>query len=187
MKRPIGLPLDELEIISGEHFLDMLLVGSFICVESSGNPWAWNPEPPYKWLWNTKTGTPFRPLTVEERNSEIPPKDFPCPAAADRDAEWWGQQCSWGLMQVMGGVAREHGFVDPFLTQLCDPRTNVWMGCRYLRAKMKTYKELSDSVAAYNAGSPRRLANGQYENQTYVDRVLAQYGRLKDGTDELEG
>jgi len=187
MLRKIGMDLDQLEIIAGEFLLDPLLVASFICVESSGNPWAWNPEPQYRYLWDVKNGKPFRPLTVAERASKVPPADFPSPPRADRDAEYWGQSCSWGLMQVMGAVAREHNFKEIFLSQLCQPDLNVWVGCKHLAGKIRRYPELTDAISAYNAGSPRRAASGQYENQVYVDRVTAQLGRLKDGSDELEG
>lgn len=186
MIRRIGIDLDHLEVIADELLLDAQLVASFICVESSGNPWAWKPEPPYRYLWDVAKGRPFRALTHDERMSEVAPKDFPVPAGADREAEWWGQQISWGLMQVMGGVARERGFSGVFLTQLCDPAEGVWVGCRHLAALLRRYRHLPDTIAAYNAGSPRKLATGVYENQQYVDKVLDQLGRLKDGADELE-
>lgn len=31
----------------------------------------------------------------------------------------------WGVMQVMGGVAREVGFKGSFLTELCDPEVGI--------------------------------------------------------------
>lgn len=181
----LGVELDLVEVVAAELLLDPLLIASFILTESSGNPWAWNPEPPYRFLWDVKAQKPFRPLTVEERTSEVPPKDFPGMLGADRDAEWWGQQCSWGLMQVMGGVARERGFTDRYLTGLCAPEPNLWVGCRHLAALSRRYTG-EDVYAAYNAGSPRRAASGLYENQSYVDKIRIQLGRLKDGTDGLE-
>jgi len=185
MIRRLGIDRDLLEVITGELSLDPLLVASFICVESSGNPWAWNPEPPYRYMWDLKRKRPFRPLTVDERASERPPADFPGMPGADPDAEWWGQQTSWGLMQVMGAVARERGFTGTFLTELCDPAKNVWIGCRHLVGLSRRFSG-TDLYAAYNAGSPRRVASGAYENQGYVDKIVAQLGRLKDGTDGLE-
>lgn len=182
----LGVERDLVEVVAGELMLDPLLIASFIMVESSGNPWAWNPEPPYRFLWDVKHAKPFRPLTVAERVSEVPPKDFPGWKGADPDAEWWGQQCSWGLMQVMGGVARERGFKGTFLTQLSDPEINLWTGSRHLAALARRYTG-DDLYAAYNAGSPRRVASGAYENQGYVDKIREQLGRLKDGRDELEG
>src|SRR5277367_3801144 len=42
---------------------------------------------------------------------------------------------SWGLMQVMGQVAREHGFAGKFLSPLCDPAAGLDIGCAVLAAK----------------------------------------------------
>src|SRR5579864_8142933 len=36
-------------------------------------------------------------------------------------SEAYARGYSWGLMQVMGQTAREHGFTEPFLSALCDP------------------------------------------------------------------
>src|SRR5271154_6227826 len=32
---------------------------------------------------------------------------------------------SWGLLQVMGQVAREHGFTEKFLSALCEPAAGL--------------------------------------------------------------
>lgn len=87
------------------------------------------------------------------------------------------QQFSWGLMQLMGSVARELGFTG-YLTQLCEPETNLHYGCKKLAALLAKYPDPTDAIAAYNAGSPR-MVNGKYDNQGYVDKVLAAWGRIK--------
>jgi hypothetical protein len=144
-----------------------------ICkTESSLHPYAWNPEPKYRYVWNVKTKKPFRNLTYEELSSNTPPKDFPT-LAGDRDQEWWGQRASWGLMQVMGAVAREHGYEEPYLTSLVDPGNNVRIGCLHLhRLYHSFYHEhgINGVIAAYNAGSPRYKA-GVLENAAYVTKV----------------
>ena len=43
---------------------------------------------------------------------------------------------SWGLMQVMGQVAREHVFDGKFLSALCEPAVGLDCGCRVLAAKI---------------------------------------------------
>jgi len=43
---------------------------------------------------------------------------------------------SWGLMQVMGQVAREHGFTRKFLSALCEPAAGLDIGCAVLAAKI---------------------------------------------------
>jgi len=157
-----------------------ILVTALIEQESAGNAWAWNPEPRYRYLWDVRQRRPFRPVSREEIASEIPPADFPR-LAGDRDQEWWGQQASWGLMQVMGAVAREHGFDAPYLPALCDPWANLDIGCRhllYLKGRFHEHHGWAGVVAAYNAGSPRRATAGsiEYENQVYVDQVMRRLG-----------
>lgn len=137
--RPLGLNPDIAEAI--------------VRVEDrAGDPYAWNPEPRYRYLWNVRVGKPFRPLTDVERASEVPPPDFPC-LAGDPDQEWWGQQASWGFFQIMGAVAREHGFREPFLPALCDPMANVTLGCRIVRdLVLWADGDVAQAAAAYNAG-----------------------------------
>jgi soluble lytic murein transglycosylase-like protein len=43
---------------------------------------------------------------------------------------------SWGLMQLMGEVARELDYKG-FLAELCDPVTGLEYGCRHLANKIK--------------------------------------------------
>jgi len=43
---------------------------------------------------------------------------------------------SWGLMQVMGQVAREHGFGGKFLSALCEPAAGLDIGCAVLASKL---------------------------------------------------
>jgi len=43
---------------------------------------------------------------------------------------------SWGLMQVMGQVAREHGFQGKFLSALCEPAAGLDIGSAVLASKL---------------------------------------------------
>lgn len=45
---------------------------------------------------------------------------------------------SWGLMQVMGQVARERGFVGKFLSELCTAENGADFGCAVLADKIAT-------------------------------------------------
>lgn len=131
-------------------------------VESSGNPWAWNPEPHYRYLWNVHTRKPFRQLTQAERDGEAAPADFPC-LAGDADQEWWAQQASWGLLQILGAVAREYGYSEPFLTRLCDPVIGLAFGAKYLKACL--HYEGGDyrrALARYNGGAIPNAAAKAY-------------------------
>lgn len=71
---------------------------------------------------------------------------------------------SWGLMQVIGQVAREHRFSASSLAQLCEPGAGLEIGCRVLAAKL----------AAAEGNIPRALLlwNGG-GNRGYPDAVLA--------------
>jgi len=130
------------------------LVYAICQVESSLNPLATRHEPHYRWL------------------------------VGDNDAmdplERRDQMTSWGLMQVMGAVARELGHRGP-LADLLTPATGLFYGCLHLRRFRAKYDLWPDVIAAYNAGSPRRVAGhvGPYINQSYVDKVLSAWNNLE--------
>jgi hypothetical protein len=167
----VKLPSDVAAAVSlnaGRFGIDPLLVSAIVMKESGGNAWAWKPEPAFRYLWDVKTGSPFRVLTMQERVTEEAPADFPC-LAGDRDQEWWAQQASWGAMQVMGAVAREYGFRGDYLTELLSPGVGVEFGCRYLQRQLRRYaNDLEPAISAYNAGSST-LSN----HADYVEPVLA--------------
>jgi soluble lytic murein transglycosylase-like protein len=77
---------------------------------------------------------------------------------------------SWGLLQVMGQVAREHGFEGKFLTALCEPAVALDIGCAVLAAKL----------AAAAGDVPRALAfwNGG-ANADYAAEVIARISRYE--------
>jgi len=63
---------------------------------------------------------------------------------------------SWGLMQVMGQVAREHGFAARSLTELCEPATGLDVGCRVLTAKLAAAKgNMVRALLLWNGGGNR--------------------------------
>ena len=71
---------------------------------------------------------------------------------------------SWGLMQVMGQVAREHEFSGKFLSALCDPATGIEIGCRVLAAKLAgAAGDISRGLQLWNGGA----------NPDYAAQVLA--------------
>lgn len=84
---------------------------------------------------------------------------------------------SLGLMQVMGLVAREHGFCGP-LEQLFIPEVNLLYGCLHLARFWERYGKLEDVVASYNAGSPRKDPDGKYVNWAYVAHVIEEFNRI---------
>lgn len=164
------------------HGLPRALVAAIVEAESAGEPWAWNPEPRYRYLWDVKRLRPFRALTPEEIRSEVPPADFPA-LAGDRDQEWWAQRASWGLMQVMGAVAREAGFRGPWLPAILEVQANLDLGCKHLaRLRQRFFGEhgWGGVINAYNAGGPYRREDGRWSSQAYVARVQAAWARLQE-------
>lgn len=154
------------------HGLLPAVVEAQVLVESGGHPFAWNPEPRYRYFWDVRRDRPFRAVTSVEVLSKVPPADFPC-LAGDPDQEWWAQQASWGLLQILGAVAREHGLLAPYLPQLCDVVTNLDVACAHL-AGLVTWAggDVDQALAAYNGG---KAGNSQrpFRTQAYVDRVRA--------------
>jgi soluble lytic murein transglycosylase-like protein len=78
--------------------------------------------------------------------------------------EAYTRAMSWGLMQILGEVAREFEFAGASLAELCDPATGLEYGCRKLADCLTRAK--GDEAAAlqqYNGGS----------NVNYASQVLA--------------
>ncbi len=96
-----------------------------------------------------------------------------------QDTEKVLQACSLGMMQVMGTVARELGFKDNLL-MLTRPELGIKFGCFKIQELMKKYVRLDDLIAAYNAGTPKKLPDGiAYTNQQYVNKVREIYDGRK--------
>lgn len=139
--------------ISKSFNLDPVLVEAIVVVESGGHPYKVRYEHGYRWLFEPE---------VLARNLKI-----------TVDTETILQSCSWGLMQIMGATARSSGFRED-MPLLCNPEKNLFYGCRHLKSLVNKYPIQSDAIAAYNAGSPKEMANGKYFNQAYVDKVTKQ-------------
>jgi soluble lytic murein transglycosylase-like protein len=94
--------------------LDPALVCALIEQESAWNPWAMRYEPAFfaKYVAHLNT------------NNKI------------TASEAYARGFSWGLMQVMGQVAREMGFDGTFLSATCDPEQGLGIGCKLLRKKI---------------------------------------------------
>ena len=107
------------------HSLDPSLVCAIIEQESSWNPWAIRYEP----LFFAKY---VAPLYTNNKVSA---------------SEAYARGFSWGLMQVMGQVARENGYTEMFLSSLCDPSDALEIGCRVLRKKFDAAANSTVSVA----------------------------------------
>ena len=122
--------------------LDPSLVCAVIEQESAWNSWAMRYEP----LFFTKY---VAPLYTNNKVSAT---------------EAYARGFSWGLMQVMGQVAREIGFDALFLSVLCDPEQGLTVGCKVLRKKFDAMAgDTTRALLAWNGGA----------NANYPVEVLA--------------
>jgi soluble lytic murein transglycosylase-like protein len=125
--------------------------GALICAmaeqESAWNPWAIRYEPQFYKRYVTG-------LIAAERLSET---------------ESRARATSWGLLQVMGQVAREHGFSGAFLAELCDPASGVQIGCKVFAGMLEAEKtNVTEALQRWNGGDrPEYAAEVLARVQTY--------------------
>jgi soluble lytic murein transglycosylase-like protein len=120
---------------AARHTLDPALVCALIEQESAWDPHAIRYEPGF-------------------RSRYVGPLHLP-------PSEEIARSISWGLMQVMGQLAREHEFSGRFLSALCDPVTGVEIGCRVLSAKLadaagNTPRACNSGMAARTRSTPHK-------------------------------
>lgn len=168
-------PDNYVQVIAPKYGLDPALVAAVIKVESNGDRFAHRYESAYEYLWNVRSNSPYR-VRNADRTRDNAPDDFPGPVyGGTSDTEWVDQQASWGLMQVMGAVAREQGLTG-FLTNLTDPMVGINHGCKLLARRRDRYLK-SDGwagvLASYNGGAPYKTLTGALRDQAYADRVQA--------------
>lgn len=120
---------------AAKHGLDPALVCAVAEQESAWNPWAIRYEPAFRIRYVAPLGLP--------------------------SSEEIARSCSWGLMQVMGQVAREAGFHGPFLSELCAPETGLEWGCIVLAKKLaQAGDDTAKGLQLWNGGG-----NPQYASQ----------------------
>ena len=77
---------------------------------------------------------------------------------------------SWGLMQIMGQVAREEGFTGA-LASLCDPLNGLEYGCKKLaRCLGESAGDWTGALLRYNGGN----------NEAYPELVLSKVEKYKE-------
>lgn len=87
---------------------------------------------------------------------------------------------SWGLMQVLLTTAKAvSGNPNLTASQLVDPATNIDIGTKFIAQNLRRFGNLSDAIAAYNAGSPKLTSLGKYINENYVSKVMGYYNIYK--------
>lgn len=96
-----------------KHGVPLELVTAIVQVESSGNTHA------------VRFEGGFYDRYIKDR-------EWQTYGAVSKSTERIGLATSWGLMQIMGAVARERGFEAPFFALLCEPEIGTDYGCRHL-------------------------------------------------------
>jgi len=140
--------------------IDPVFYQAICTVESSLNPLAMRYEPAWNYLYF--------------------PREHASRLAITADTETQLQKFSYGLCQIMGSVAREHGFVDSLGMLIAKPELTLRYGAKHLaKFSWKYGGNESDIAAAYNAGSVRKTNGGLYVNQQYVDKVDQELRRLR--------
>lgn len=125
--------------------LDPALVCAVVEQESAWNPWAMRYEPAFFTKYVASLYT----------NNKV------------SASEAYARGFSWGLMQVMGQVARESGFDALFLSALCDPEQGLAVGCKVLRKKFDVVgADTTRALLAWNGG-----ANALYPVQVLARRA----------------
>ena len=138
--------------------VDPSLLKAIIAVESNWDPRVSRFEPNWKYLYYARENAERLGITVE--------------------TEKVLQSMSIGLMQIMGGVARELGFKGN-LSELFKPEINLDYGIKKLKALIKKYPEEMDVISSYNQGSPRLTPGKLYKNQLYVDKVWKELIKIR--------
>ena len=126
-----ALNFDQLRTLATQkaiaYNLPEVLVCAIIEQESGWNTWAIRYEPAFfdRYIVPLNLGAP-----TEER----------------------ARAFSWGLMQTMGQVAREHGFKGP-LSALCNPENGLDIGCKVFAAKLDAARgDVDRALLAWNGG-----------------------------------
>lgn len=173
------------------HGIRPELVAAFVVVESSGRPWATRFEVDFGVL-RDEHGKPRRDEhghLVHSPALVAQAERFARATGTSYDTELTHEKTSWGLMQIMGSTARELGFRG-HMPELGQVELGLELGCSYLAKQAVRFASLAPGellgwheqvVAAYNAGTPHRRADGAWQNADYVRRVaaaLAEQSRL---------
>lgn len=157
------LPWNFIDRAAAAFRLDANLIAAVIQTESGGNTLAVRYEPNYRWVWDIDG------VGVDDIAKRL---------NMDVSTMLAMQKTSWGLMQIMYAVALEAGYRD-WPGGLLDPEEGILFGCMHLSTVVRRWgSDPATAYAAYNAGTPRKHADGGWVNQANVDRFLSFYKQL---------
>lgn len=124
-------------VAASSHSLPYNLVAAVIEQESNWHPWALRYEPAFYLKYVSPLG-----LTPTEAHA---------------------RSFSWGLMQIMGQVARELGYKGD-IPKLCEISIGLEWGCLHLANKLRAHSnDIHSSLQAWNGGG----------NPDYATEVMA--------------
>ena len=133
------------------HALWPEVVCAIVEQESSWNPWALRYEPAFYERYLAPFLTARPPDVPAPRLGALTSSSIP-----DDPTESHARAFSWGLMQVMGQAAREHGFNGVSLAALCDPAAGIEIGCRVFAAKLAAAEgNVARALLLWNGGGDR--------------------------------
>lgn len=155
---------------AAQRGVDPALLLAMVATESSGVPAATRYEPhTAKYLVDAARYAKLAGISLEDEQRQ--------------------QMTSWGLMQVMGYVARELGFKG----RIAELGEKADLGLIYGIDKLRRIESMflgqvsvvltwnEALVAAYNHGHPHKLADGKWFNEDYVRTVERHYLKFKGG------
>ena len=151
--------------IAAQHGLDPDLVCAVVEQESAWNEWEFRYEPAFYATYIApmlKGASPAGPIKVFDPSCSI-------------ETEAAARAFSWGLMQILGQVAREQGFDEPDLRAgLLNPLNAVTQGCRKLKKCLSLETHEHGTYAEdVNAGLLRYNGGG---DANYPALVMSHYG-----------
>lgn len=123
---------------SSQTGISVELLAAVIHQESGGNPFAVRYEPA------------FLKRYLEDKTKKT--IGGYVPARCSWQTEVQMRSTSFGLMQLMGQVARERGFQGEFLTELCDPAVNLKWGSELLQTLLHKHDTTEKALLRWNGG-----------------------------------
>lgn len=145
--------VDLAKSIAKTFSLDPVLVCAIVEQESGWNPWAMRYEPAFFAKY----------VAGQYTNNKI------------SATEAYARGFSWGLMQVMGQVARENGFSAVFLSNLCDPEQGLTIGCKVFKRDLDACKgDAASALLRWNGGAAPE----------YIKQVIDRMPRYKESYKE---
>lgn len=141
-----------IEMIANRYSLSPELIAAVIMQESSANPNAVRFEPAFLTRYVDKT-----------RGQKH------LASSADWETERTCRAMSWGLMQIMGLVARERGYTKHYLSELVDPMDNIEFATKHLSTLITRSGNEIRGLLAYNGGG----------DPTYPQRIEKWRDRIK--------